>query len=189
MRTIPNFTRIAIKNAFLKLLRDKPLNKISVKDIVEECGINRNSFYYHFQDVPTLLEAIVMEQADAIIADFSPADPIRSCLSAAFDFAEKNRSIVLHVYRYMDREVFESYLWNVCEHIVTAYAGYRFVNSAIPSETRALVVRIYKWQFFGLVIDWLNDGMPTDDPSLITSLSDLNENMIADFERRCKYGK
>ena len=45
-----NFTKQAIKAAFLELLDEKPLNKISVRDIVERCGINRNSFYYHFQD-------------------------------------------------------------------------------------------------------------------------------------------
>ena len=41
---MPNFTKQAIKAAFLKLLNEQPLNKISVRSIVEECGINRNSF-------------------------------------------------------------------------------------------------------------------------------------------------
>lgn len=39
-----NFTKQAIETAFLQLLNEKPLNKISVRDIVEKCGINRNSF-------------------------------------------------------------------------------------------------------------------------------------------------
>lgn len=39
----------AIEIALFKLLNEKPLSKITVKDIVEECGINRNSFYYHFR--------------------------------------------------------------------------------------------------------------------------------------------
>lgn len=49
-----NFTEKAIRSAFLELLDQRPLNKITVKDITERCGINRNSFYYHYQDVPTL---------------------------------------------------------------------------------------------------------------------------------------
>ena len=57
-----NFTKQAIKAAFLELLDEKPLNKISVRDIVERCGINRNSFYYHFQDIPSLLGEIIIEQ-------------------------------------------------------------------------------------------------------------------------------
>ena len=53
---MPNFTRRAIKESFLKLLNQRPLNQITVKDIVEDCGINRNSFYYHFSDLPALVE-------------------------------------------------------------------------------------------------------------------------------------
>ena len=56
---MPNFTEKAIKVSFMKLLNAQPLNQISVRDIVEECGINRNSFYYHYQDIPALIEEIV----------------------------------------------------------------------------------------------------------------------------------
>ena len=50
-----NFTEKAIKASFLKLLNERPLTKITVRDIVEDCGINRNSFYYHYRDIPALL--------------------------------------------------------------------------------------------------------------------------------------
>lgn len=42
------FTRDAIKNSFIKLLNERPLSQIKVKDIVEDCGINRNTFYILF---------------------------------------------------------------------------------------------------------------------------------------------
>ena len=38
---MPNFTKRAIKEAFVALLDERPLNKITVKDVVEACGINR----------------------------------------------------------------------------------------------------------------------------------------------------
>ncbi len=62
-----NFTARAIKASFIKLLNERPLSKISVRDIVEDCGINRNSFYYHFQDIPALIEEIITEQTKTII--------------------------------------------------------------------------------------------------------------------------
>ena len=51
------FTRKSIMESFVRLLDEKPLGKISVKDIVEDCGINRNTFYYRFADIPSLVEA------------------------------------------------------------------------------------------------------------------------------------
>lgn len=62
-----NFTRRAIKEAFIKLLEQRLLNAMTVKDIIEECGINRNSFYYHYQDLPALIEEIIKEEAESII--------------------------------------------------------------------------------------------------------------------------
>ena len=40
-----------IADAFIKLSGEKNIDKITVKDIVDECGISRQSFYYHFQDI------------------------------------------------------------------------------------------------------------------------------------------
>ena len=64
---MPNFTKRAIKEAFVALLDERPLNKITVKDVVEACGINRNSFYYHFQDLPALLEEIIAQRVQELI--------------------------------------------------------------------------------------------------------------------------
>ena len=50
------FTSKAIEESFIRLLNERPLDKITIKDIVDDCGISRNTFYYHFQDITALLE-------------------------------------------------------------------------------------------------------------------------------------
>ncbi len=45
-----------IADAFIKLSKEKNIDKITVKDIVDECGISRQSFYYHFQDILEVIE-------------------------------------------------------------------------------------------------------------------------------------
>ena len=67
---MPNFTKQAIKDSFLKLLNQQPLSKISVRSIVEDCGINRNSFYYHYQDIPALLGEIIQDEVDMLIEQY-----------------------------------------------------------------------------------------------------------------------
>ena len=76
-----NFTRRAIKETFWKLLNQRPLNQITVKDIVEDCGINRNSFYYHFEDLPALVEEIVEEQVQVLIQNHPTSHRWRSALT------------------------------------------------------------------------------------------------------------
>ena len=52
-------TKETIIDAFWQLLEEKPFNKITVQNIVERCTLNRNTFYYHFQDIPNLAEYTV----------------------------------------------------------------------------------------------------------------------------------
>ena len=176
---MPNFTKNAIKSAFVELLGQRPINKISVKDIVEQCGINRNSFYYHFQDVPTLLEEIVLDFADKIIADYSPKDPVEVCIQSVMDFAALHRRETLNVYRYMNREVFESYLWKICERIITVYVVNYFEGSRLSEETKNMLIHILKCESFGLVIAWMNEGMPIADEESIAAACSFGMEMLA----------
>ena len=74
-----NFTRRAIKEAFTSLLEERPLNDITVKDIVERCGINRNSFYYHYQDLPALIEEIIKEEIGQVFAKVLECAGVYKC--------------------------------------------------------------------------------------------------------------
>lgn len=67
-----NRTKDAIIEAFWQLLEEKAYNKITVKDIVNRCQINRNTFYYHFHDIPELLEETVKSVTDQIIRTYAP---------------------------------------------------------------------------------------------------------------------
>ena len=44
-------TKRALATSLKKLLAQKPLSKITISDITEDCGMNRMTFYYHFQDI------------------------------------------------------------------------------------------------------------------------------------------
>ena len=98
-----NFTRNAIQASFLKLLDQRPLAQITVKDVVTDCGVNRNTFYYYFQDIPELLEDIVKNDAERIIQEYPSVDSIEECLDAAIGFAMEHRRAVLHIYNSINR--------------------------------------------------------------------------------------
>ena len=66
---MPQFTKYALENSLKKLLLQKPLNKITINDITEDCGINRMTFYYHFRDIYDLVEWVCMEDAKKALAD------------------------------------------------------------------------------------------------------------------------
>ena len=92
------FTKQAIRSSCIKLLNERPTHQtITVKDIVEDCGINRNSFYYHYQDLPSLIAEIFTEEADRLIRDYPKIDTIEDGLLAAISFVMENKKAILHI--------------------------------------------------------------------------------------------
>ena len=61
-------TKRALEASLKKLLLEKPLHKITVSDITDDCGINRMTFYYHFKDIYDLVEWSCQEDASRALA-------------------------------------------------------------------------------------------------------------------------
>lgn len=157
---MPTFTKKAIKETFIELLDERPLNKITVKDIVEACGINRNSFYYHYQDLPALLEEITAERVQALISDHPTIGSIEDSFDAALDFVLDHKRAVLHIYNSLSRDVFERHLMEVCRYVVATYIETAFAGQ--EPEKKEMLIRYHKCACFGHIIDWLNTGMKDD---------------------------
>lgn len=157
---MPNFTRRAIKESFLKLLNQRPLNQITVKDIVEDCGINRNSFYYHFSDLPALVEEIMKERVSAMVEDHPTIDSVQEGADAIVEFVMHNKRAIYHIYNSVSRDVFERNLMEVCRYVVTTYLD--GMLEEVEEADRDAILRFHRCACFGSVIDWLNGGMKDD---------------------------
>jgi len=161
-----NFTRQAIMDACIRLLGRKSLNKITVRDIVEECGISRNSFYYHFEDVPSLLKAIMVEKSDAIIEEHAETGSLIDCLRIASEFITNNKKAMLNVYKHSDRALFEQTLEEVCRHTIRSY--FMAIQDELKDdpelrnmseEDKLIIERFLTDALFGSIINWLNHDM------------------------------
>lgn len=157
-----NFTKKAIKETFINLLENRPLSDITIKEIVEKCGINRNSFYYHYQDLPALIEEIIKEEAEMIIQAYPSVTTIVEGFDAVIEFASHRKKAIMHIYRSLSREVFEKNLMMVCEYFVRSYVNTVLAQEQISKEDMKTIIDYYKCVCFGLTIDWLNNGMSED---------------------------
>lgn len=152
------FTKDAIKKSFLKLLNEKQLNKITVKDIVEDCSINRNSFYYHFDDIPSLLEETLNEAADMLVGLSEPAT-IYDCILSAVDFALSNKKAMLHIYNSPNRDMVYTYVNRVSQRAVTEYVDKFAAGYDLCDADKQAIIMYYKCLLIGFLVDWLSGGM------------------------------
>ncbi len=183
---MPNFTKNAIKASFMKLLNEMPLNRISVRCIVEDCGINRNSFYYHYQDIPSLIEEIVKEDIDRLIAEYPTIDTMGECVRVAFKFALENRRAVFHIFNSVNRDIYEKYMMKLCEYVVETYIDTAFEHDTVSEYDRRLIVRFFKCEVFGLFLDWVSGGMRDDAIDEVYHMIDVCSGLSGEIIRRLR---
>lgn len=155
-------TKKAIRSSFLKLLHEQPLNRITVKAIVNDCGMNRNTFYYYYSDIPHLLEDILDDEAAEIIRKYPAADSIEECLNAALEFALQNRTEIMHVYHSISRDVFEDYQWRICTQLATMYVSTLLKGHDISEEDRQIITDYVVCLWAGFTLHWMQSGMKDD---------------------------
>lgn len=181
-----DFTRKAIRNSFMKLLNEKPLKQITVRDIVDDCGVNRNTFYYHFRDIPQLVETIVRENAEQIIENHPAISSVEEGLEALVGLALENRKAVLHIYRSINRDIYEQYQWGACEHVATVFIDGIIQDRNVSQFDRELLIEYVKCICFGFTMSWLEKGMEGDVRSAVHRLCELKQGELEQMIDRCE---
>nr|CRY94533.1 hypothetical protein [uncultured prokaryote] len=157
-----NLSKRAILNAFWALLEEKPYSKITVKDIVDRCGVNRNTFYYHFQDIPSLLEEFLTGQIDLLIEKHCRVGSLEECVSLLVGFFADNRRAALHIYSSQPRDIFIRRFDGLLMYLVEEYVDSIAQELSLQLADRTVVVRFYKCLLMGVFLDWLDSGMAYD---------------------------
>ena len=181
-----NITKRVIRESFLQLLNERALGKISVKDITDRCGINRNTFYYHYQDIPALVEEICAMQVTRLVQDYPTINSIEECLDAAMKFMLENKRAVMHIYNSDNRNTYVASLWRVCEYTVSTYINTAFQDAQFSEADRAFIIRYHKCECFGLIIDWISTGMKEDYLNGIHRICQLKQGFTDEMIRRSR---
>ena len=152
-------TQRVIRKTFMELLEERPLNEITVKLIVERCGINRKTFYNHYRDIPDLMEKILTDEVDAIMARYTQVDSIEECLGHAIEFALQHKRAALHIYRSVGRDVYVESTLKLCDYLVRTYLAKVDGAAEMDAEDYEILVRLYRGQLFGLITEWMMQGL------------------------------
>lgn len=91
-------TKRALAESLKKLMRAKPFSKITVTEIVNDCGVNRKTFYYHFEDIYALLRWIFEEEAVNIIRKFYLLNDYDEAMEFIYEYISENQDLLRNAY-------------------------------------------------------------------------------------------
>ncbi len=181
-------TKRALAAALKELLKKKPLDKITVTDITEACEVNRQTFYYHFQDIYDLIEWIYTNDATKAIDNKKTYATWQEGFAGIFEYVLENRALILNTYHSLQREFLERFLYNETYLLLYGVVEEVAQGLLVRDEDKAFIADFYKYAFVGVVLDWVDHGMKGDAGEIVSHVSTVMEDNIRGalerFERR-----
>lgn len=172
-------TKRALEQSLKNLLLKKPLTKITVGDITDDCGINRMTFYYHFKDIYDLVEWSCLEDAKRALGEKKTYDTWQQGLLQIFKAVQENKPFILNVYRCVHREQVEKYLQPLVDQLLLNVINEEAAGITVRDEDKQFIAQVYSYMFIGLMLDWIKDDMREDPQQIVEKLSKLIKGSVS----------
>ena len=169
-----NLTRQAMADSLRTLLRERPLSRISVRDITEGCHVNRQTFYYHFRDVYDLM--FWMSEQDLITyleENRVNRTDLREYTYALFGLFYANRRIIRNAYDPVNRIQYETLFTEYALPRIRDYIQDHRGNHAVIDEDVDFIAAFYTQALSGSLIKWIERGMPDENKAQLDKFCTL----------------
>ena len=173
-------TKRALETSLKKLLLQKPLNKITINDITEDCGVNRMTFYYHFKDIYDLVDWIMVEDAAKALEGRQSFENWTDAFLDILHQVQDNKVLVMNVYRSVSREQLEQYLYKLLDSMLRDFVDRSAQGFTVQDSDKQFIIDFYKYGFVGLALEWIRRDMKAD-PAIMAER--LNTIMQGDLKR------
>ena len=166
-------TKRALAASLKKLLNQKPLNKITINDIAEDCGISRMTFYYHFKDIYDLVEWVCVEDAAQALEGKKTYDTWQEGFLNIFQAVLANKPFVMNVYRSVSRERIEQYLNPLIHRLILGVVEEKSVGMNLNEGDKQYIASFYEYAFIGIMLEWIGGNMKEEPAVIVERVSRL----------------
>lgn len=150
----------------MQLMGEKEISRITVKELAERAGINRKTFYHHYETVDALVQEILDELCDDFIEVFERLPKGRPHEDANATFFRFFASQPPHVQRILCYPAYES----LCTHVIDRVYEHHVISTSdpvglLPKGVQDMIQAYYRSATLGLYRQWVADGreMPLDE--------------------------
>jgi probable dihydroxyacetone kinase regulator len=168
-----DITKKAMADSLIKLAREKPFDKITVTDIVNDCGVNRMTFYYHFQDIYDLVNWILLDQGTQILEGKTSYETWQEGYKIVLNTMLSNKEIIINAYSSINREMLDRYLNSVTFKLMFDVVNEESKGQEISNDNKKFIASFYSYAFVGLTLDWVFKGMKETPDVLVEKLGTL----------------
>jgi probable dihydroxyacetone kinase regulator len=166
-------TKEALGMSLKKILETKPVDKITIKDLTNDCGVNRQTFYYHFRDIYDLIEWMYLTRAKEAIGAHKTYDTWQEGMLDMCNHMLESKSFVLKTYHSRVQAYLIPLLINLSYNLMYGVVNEVSKGYKIQEKDKKFIADFYKFGFAGLIYTWVDDGMVQDPHEMVQELERL----------------
>lgn len=153
-------TKDAIAKALTDLLQERPIEKITIKDITDRCGINRQTFYYHFSDIYNLMEWTLDKELRRALGtrEISPTD-WKEYVRKIFAVMRSQKRGLLNAYDEKNRLYYEVFLKKEIQPVVRQLVSECPEAEEVSKEKKTFIEEVYTRILLSFFLEWIDEGM------------------------------
>ena len=165
-----NSTKLALEASLKNLLLKKPVDKITITDLTNDCGITRMAFYYHFKDIYDLVEWSCYEDASKALHGKKTYETWQEGLMQIFEAVMENKPFIMNVYHALSREQIENYLFRLTRDLIMNVIKECSKGMNITVSDQSFIADFYKYSFVGVMLDWIKKGMKENYHEIVNDI-------------------
>lgn len=165
-----NSTKLALEASLKNLLLKKPVDKITITDLTNDCGITRMAFYYHFKDIYDLVEWSCYEDASKALHGKKTYETWQEGLMQIFEAVMENKPFIMNVYHALSREQIENYLFRLTRDLIMNVIKECSKGMNITVSEQSFIADFYKYSFVGVMLDWIKRGMKENYHEIVNDI-------------------
>lgn len=138
-----------------ELMQHKSFSKITVSELTKKCNINRNTFYYHFEDIYAALKWMFEQEAIEIVKQYDLLLDYEEVVSFVYDYITGNAYIINCAYDSLGRDVLKRFFCqdflNLIKNIIIEYE--KNLNITVTDDFRDFISTLYTEGIAGMLIN------------------------------------
>ena len=173
-------TKKTLAASLKRFMEKKPLSKITVSEIIADCGVNRKTFYYHFEDIYALLKWMLEEEAVDVVKQFDLLVDYREAVLFVMDYVKTNQHLLCCAYDSMGRDEMKRFFYSDFIGIIRKIILNAEQQTRVHAEEqfKEFLAHFYTEAIAGMLIDEFTDKEGHDPEKVVEYLSYVLKNSL-----------
>lgn len=181
-------TKKALAESLKTIMRTKSFSKITVSEIITNCGVNRKTFYYHFEDIYALLKWTLEYEAVDIVKQFDLTVDHAEAITFVMNYVEQNDHLLNCAYDSLGRDGLKIFFYadfkEMMETIIETFE--QEFHTQLEENYKAFLTEFYVGALSEILIDWIRNIDVRDRSTTITYIVEtVKDSLRGIFKNYC----